>query len=156
MKTVFKIILICVFAFIVFLVLLFLYDSINYNKSERAIESFFRGKQMMVWQEGVSLKGIERDSLDYREFEIIPSDEKSLLHIIKVYKGMGVFLDDPGLPILIGDATNGEYTLRRRSRYTHIPRDTIAFPNGCSVVKYYLYQWKLGVKKSSFWSLEDQ
>lgn len=156
MKSALRILLLCVFAFIVFLVLLFLSDSSNYHKSEKAIESFFKGKQMMVWQEGVSLRGIERDSLDFREFELIPLDEKSLLHIIKVYQGMEVYLDDPGLPILIGDATYGEYTLRRRSRYKHIPRDTIAFPNGCSVVKYYLYQWKLGVKKSSFWSLEDQ
>lgn len=127
-----------------------------YKKAEKAIESFFRGKQLMVWRDGDRLEGVERDSLDFREFELVPSNEESLTHCIKVFKGMDVYLNDPGLPILVSDATNGAYTLRRRGHYSYIPKDTIAFPNGCFAVKYYLYQWKLGVRKNSFWSLEEQ
>ena len=156
MKMLLKIVLLCVLALVLCLVAVFIIDIRNYKKTERAIESFFRGKQIMVWRDGRNLKGIEKDSLDFREFELIPSNEESLNHFIKVYKGMNVYLSDPGLPILVSDATNGAYTLRRRGHYSYTPRDTIAFPNGYSAIKYYLYQWKLGVKKSSFWSLEDQ
>ena len=110
----------------------------------------------MVWRDGDRLKGIERDGLDFREFELVPSNEESLIQLIKVYKGMDVYLYDPGLPILVSNATNGAYTLRRRSHYLHIPKDTISFPNGSLAIKYYLYRWKLGVRNNSFWSLEDQ